>query len=184
MRNRAFGNGVFAGTEVGLYKLDAESGRWNLEFGPNRVQITGITEFDQEIYVGTNQGVFKQNKKDEIWEHVLQGVGLYNISSDQTAVYALTYNELLSSIDGGKTWINIQEGLPKDLYTFQVIPKGNVTFAGQWDGVYKIQGDNRWIQTSTGIPEEFSVIQLVEFRGMLVAGCRLRRLRKGVTIEK
>jgi hypothetical protein len=43
----------------------------------------------------------------------------------------MTYNELFSSADKGESWQSIQKGLPKELYTFNVIKNYNAVFAGQ-----------------------------------------------------
>ena len=104
----------------------------------------------------------------------MPGHSLHNMAADDHAVYALAYNELFVSADKGQSWQSLQAGLPEKLYTFQRRPKGNRLFAGQWDGVYKNDGNGPWIKSSRGLPEKFSATELIRSGNMLVTASSSR----------
>ncbi len=167
-RITVIGGKVFIGTNGGLYSLNAMDNKWELEFGHHALQVNGITTFDDDVYIGTNEGVYKSNKQNKDWKQSMQDVSLHNISSDSKNVYALAYNELFSSADKGETWINIQKGLPKNLYTFQLREKEEHILIGQWDGVYKREGTSNWILVNKGLPKKFPATDLIIFNDILV----------------
>ncbi len=112
----------------------------------------------------------------------MRNQSLHNISSDDKAIYAMVYSELMVSIDKGETWQSIQNGLPSKLYTFQVIRKDNTILAGQWDGVYrKDNGNDEWKISSKGLPGKSAIIRMKIYKGFLVAGCSERKLNPGLT---
>lgn len=169
---------MFVATNGGLYSLNEQENKWDFEFGHRLLQVNGITGVDGEIYIGTNQGVYKSNKQYKNWKQIMTNISLHNISADDQHVYALAYNELFSSADKGETWRSVQQGLPKGLYTFQLKQKGDKVFIGQWDGVYKKEGNNKWTHISKGIPQEFAVTELVIYKKILIAGSSVRFLNK------
>jgi photosystem II stability/assembly factor-like uncharacterized protein len=182
---------LYAGTNSGLYILNELDSTWALAFDKSSLQVNGITGFDGDIYIGTNQGAFKAGKGQNIWKQIMPGRSLHNISSDERSVYALTYNELFASMDKGATWKSIQKGLPEGLYSFQLLQKDNVVLVGQWDGVYKRDRSEAWLPInkewtllSNGLPEKFSVTEMKIYKNMIVIGCSERKLRKGVRIIK
>lgn len=179
------GGKLYVGTNNGLYSYDDASNKWELEYGQSSMQVNGIAESNGIIYIATNQGAFKFEKASEMWEKVYNDWSLHNISSVGKTVYTMSYNELFSSNDNGETWQNIQKGLPKDLYTFNVIGNANTVFAGQWDGIYKKTiPDKDWKPSSKGLPTKFAVTNLIAYNGILVITASEGKLRAGVTIEK
>jgi hypothetical protein len=92
----------------------------------------------------------------------------------------MTYNELLLSSNDGIHWQSMQDGLPKNLYTFNILKQNDIVFAGQWDGVYrKTNNDNKWKQSSNGLPANFAVTNLKSFHGFLVITTSERKLKTG-----
>ena len=176
---------LYAGTDAGLYAYNELQHTWEPEYGNSTLQVNGITAFEGSIYIGTNEGVFATSKAAKEWKQVLANRSLHNISSDNATIYAMTYNELLSSTDKGKSWQSIQKGLPAQLYTFNVIENGNSVFAGQWDGVYrKDNAIESWRTYSRGLPEKFAVTNMTLYKGILVVSGSERKLRKGMTTDK
>ncbi|MGQ8335405.1 WD40/YVTN/BNR-like repeat-containing protein [Sunxiuqinia sp. A32] len=178
-------NSLYAGTNAGLYSYNENDKTWNLEYGNNALQVNGITAFDESIYIGTNQGVFTSPKDRNEWTQTLDNCSVHNISSGDQAIYAMIYNELLSSTDKGQNWQHIQKGLPSELYTFNVIENDHFVFAGQWDGVYRkdITADN-WKSFSKGLPDKFAIANMKSYHGIIVVSTSKRELRKGMTTEK
>lgn len=178
-------NKLYAGTNGGLYSLNEIEKKWELEYGNSTMQVNGMTEFDGTIYIGTNQGVFTTPADRKEWNQVLANQSLHNISSDENTIYAMTYNELLSSTDNGLTWKNIQNGLPAKLYTFNVIKNGNSVFAGQWDGVYRKDSPNgNWKLFSNGLPEKLAINNMKLYKGIIVISGSERRLKRGMNTNK
>lgn len=176
---------LFAGTDSGLYSYDEPNNKWALEYGSNTMQVNGLTAFGENIYLATNQGLFTGSKASKDWKQVLANCSLHNISSDDKTIYAMVYNELLSSVDQGKTWQNSQKGLPAELYTFNVVKIGTSVFAGQWDGVYrKNNPDKIWKSYSNGLPARYAITNMKSFRGILVVSGSERKLKQGMTTDK
>ncbi|MCK9206397.1 MAG: hypothetical protein M0P66_04720 [Salinivirgaceae bacterium] len=178
-------NILYVGTNDGIYSFNEAVNKWELEYGNSTLQVNGITELDGNILIGTNQGAFMLDKELKKWEQVFSNVVLHNISAFDNAVYAMTYNVLFSSTDKGVSWQSMQKGLPKELYTFNVIKNNKVTFAGQWDGVYRKDNlSGEWISSSNGLPKKFAVTNFKVYNGILVISCSERKLRTGMTTEK
>jgi photosystem II stability/assembly factor-like uncharacterized protein len=178
-------NKLYAGTNDGLYSYDDSLSKWKLEFEQSSLQVNGITELDGNIYIGTNQGAFKLDKESRKWKQVFSKGALHSISAFDNTIYAMTYNELFSSTDEGQSWQSIQKGLPKELYTFNVIKNNNSVFAAQWDGIYRKDIANEdWKFTSNGLPSKFSATNFTTHKGILIISCAERKLKTGLTTEK
>ena len=178
-------NKLYAGTNGGLYSYDDSNDKWKLEYGHSSLQVNGIAELDGNIYIGTNQGAYKFDKELRKWKQVFSTVSLHNISAFDNTIYAMTYNELFSSIDMGESWVNLQKGLPKDLYTFNILKNDDSIFAGQWDGIYRKDRSNEdWKPSSKGLPDKFSATNFKTYKSVLIISCAERKLGKGLTTEK
>lgn len=122
---------------------------------------------------------------DKSWINSSPQFNMHNISSDKNQLYAMTYNELLLSSTDGKNWQSIQSGLPKDLYTFNVVNHNNLILAGQWDGIYKKTNNNAmWELSSNGLPPKFAVTNLKAYNNILIISTSERKLKEGMTIKK
>jgi hypothetical protein len=83
------------------------------------------------------------------------------------------------------TWKHIQNGLPAELYTFNVIKNGISVFAGQWDGVYRKDKANEiWKPYSNGLPEKLAINNMKLYNGIIVVSGTERRLKRGMTTDK
>ena len=167
---------LYVCTNDGFYALDNKQSSWKYEYGENLLQVNGATYFNGGYFIGTNKGVY-QKLKDNHWINILPDHSVHNISSDEDELYAMTYNELLLASKDGANWRSIQNGLPENLYTFNVLTQNNTVFAGQWDGVYrKSKSDDSWSLTNSGIPEKFAATNLKSINGMLVISTAERKL--------
>ena len=174
-------NALYVCTNDGFYALNEKLNTWQLEYGHNALQVNGATYFKGSFYIGTNQGVYKKQKDDK-WINVLPNHSTHNISSDDDELFAMTYNEYLLSSDDGINWHSIQEGLPANLYTFNVLAQNNMRFAGQWDGIYsKTKFNNAWELSNKGLPEKFAATNLKSFNGILVITTSERKLKAGIS---
>jgi photosystem II stability/assembly factor-like uncharacterized protein len=178
-------NVLYAATNSGLYSFNELLNLWELEYGNCSLQVNGITDLGGTIYIATSQGAFASpiGKKD--WKSIFSEGSLHNISSDGNTLYAMVYNELFSSANKGLTWQNIQNGLPAELYTFNVIKTNNVLLAGQWDGVYKKEKHSEhWELSSNGLPEKLAISNMLVYDEIIVVSGNERKLRKGMTTDK
>jgi hypothetical protein len=179
-----FENKLYVCTNDGFYSLNKTSNSWNLEFGQSSLQTNGAAIFKGQFYLATNKGIFTQ-LPDKSWINSSPNLSMHNISADNDQLNAMTYNELLLSSIDGQTWQKQQNGLPKNLYTFNVISHDKKVFAGQWDGVYKKNSLNKlWEKSSSGLPSNFAVTNLKAFENILIISTSERKLKEGMTIEK
>lgn len=179
-----FENTLYVCTNDGFYSLNENLKTWQLEYGDQSLQVNGAAHFKESIYIGTNKGIYKK-QKDNRWIPVSPDLRVHNISSDEEELYAMTYNEYLLSSKDGVNWQSIQDGLPENLYTFNVLNQNNIIFAGQWDGIYsKTRFSSTWRLSNKGIPEKFAVTNLKSFNGVLVISTSERKLKSGMTTGK
>lgn len=179
-----FSNVLYACTNDGFYSFNKISRSWTLEYGQNSLQTNGATIFKGNFYLATNKGIFTQ-QADKSWINSSPQFSMHNISSDKNQIYAMTYNELLLSSTDGKTWQSQQSGLPKELYTFNVLNHNNLILAGQWEGIYRKTNVNTiWELSSKGLPAKFAVTNLKTFNDILVISTSERKLKEGLTTEK
>lgn len=171
---------LFVATNGGLFSFNQSRQSWELEYGNKSMQVNGITVCKGYINIGTNQGIFSSPIGKPVWKNVLPNYSLHNISSDDKYIYAMTYNELLISADAGTTWQSSQNGLPKELYTFNIMKNGDFVFAGQWDGVYRREdAEEKWQPYGQGLPPDLSITKMNLINGILVVGSHKRGLRNG-----
>jgi ligand-binding sensor domain-containing protein len=148
------------------------------------LQTNGATDFKDHIYIATNKGVFKQ-LSNKSWVNSSPQLSMHNISADKDQLYAMTYNELLLSSLDGETWQSQQEGLGKELYTFNVINHDNTILAGQWDGIYRKNKITKlWELASNGLPPNFAVTNLKVFDKILVISTSERKLKQEMDTQK
>jgi photosystem II stability/assembly factor-like uncharacterized protein len=179
-----FNQVLYVCTNDGFYALNDLSDHWLMAFGQPSLQTNGATLYQGNFYLATNKGVFSQ-QKDKSWIHSSPQYSLHNISSDENQLYAMTYDELLLSSTDGKSWQNLQSGLPKALYTFNILNHHDVVLAGQWDGIYRKTDSNPiWELSSNGLPTNFAVTNLQAFNQIVVISTAERKLKAGMSVEK
>lgn len=170
-------NKLYVCTNDGFYVWSDVLHKWTLEYGYPSLQVNGASVFKGTFYLATSKGVYTK-KADNSWVNLLPNRSVHNISSDQTQLFGMTYDDLLLSSLDGITWINAQDGLPKDLYTFNVLNHQDILFAGQWDGVYtKNKSAASWKRASNGLPTNFAATNLLSFNGVLVISTAERKLK-------
>ncbi|MBK6962493.1 MAG: hypothetical protein IPH20_00820 [Bacteroidales bacterium] len=179
-----FNHKLYLCTNDGFYALNNDKSEWQLLFGQNSLQVNGATLFGGKFYLATNKGIYTQ-QNDNTWLNSAPQFSMHNISSDKDQIYSMTYNELLLSSKDGKSWQSQQNGLPRSLYTFNVLNHNNILFAGHWDGIYR-KGPNSpvWKLSGKGLPANFAVTNLKTFKNILVISTSERKLKDGVSTEK
>jgi photosystem II stability/assembly factor-like uncharacterized protein len=133
---------LFLGSGNGLYKSSDKGKNWK------QVQREGwvmdIVESDG-VLIGTGQkGIMRSTDKGENWEWIISegGVGIaveritggfaaivYNSSKESRIIY--------TSLDNGKTWKSISEGLQPSLSISSIKQVGNFLLCGHPDGIFR-----------------------------------------------
>ena len=179
-----FNDQLYVCTNDGFYAFNKDKWAWQRVYRENSLQVNGATLFNGHLYLATNRGIY-MHQKDTTWLNSSPQFSMHNISSDKDQIYAMTYNELLLSSKDGKNWQNQQNGLPKSLYTFNIINHKNIVFAGQWDGIYrKNEGKSTWELSSNGLPTNFAVTNLKAFNNILVISTSERKLKEGLSTKR
>ena len=146
---------VYAATPASIYRLTAEATAWtpiNLE-SPVRGFGMPITEHGETLYIVYPNQVLTSIDNGETWNALSSrpkghAVGLIimdesqeNSSQSLISMYlALRDNGIFHSIDGGKQWTPLNNGLSgKRIYAVAAI--GNTVFAGTNEGLYCLNSD-------------------------------------------
>lgn len=184
-RFAAGGGKLYVATNAGLYSRTASATQWTLEYGSDLLQVNGLVIFKNQVYLATNQGGFRSPVDNKNWKQIFSGGSLHNISADDRTVYAMQYNTLYASQDEGDTWQNNQLGLPRQLYTFNVLKSRGELLAAQWYGVYR-KDDlfDVWKFSGKGLPSAAAVTNLIVIDGIVVAGIGRRGLKAGLSTQK
>lgn len=158
---------LYAGTNAGLYSYREKEADWVLEYGNEGLQVNGIAADKGVISIATNRGAFMGNGGK--WQVVMSGHAMHNISVVGNRIYAMTYNELFVSGDGGMSWQSIQKGMPTNLYTFNVAESDGKVLAGQWDGIYRWDEMMKtWDAFGNGLPSKFAITNMKVSNEMIV----------------
>ena len=146
------GGTVYATTPTNIYRLTADAAVWtpiNIDT-PVRGFGMSMTEHRGVLYIVYSNQVLTSIDNGETWKALAarpkgHAVGLIitsetqeNNSQDLVSMYlALRDNGIFHSIDGGKQWTPLNEGLSgKRIYAVAVV--GNTVFAGTNEGLYRL----------------------------------------------
>ena len=133
---------VFISYDHGLYKSVDSGQHWK------RVQNEGLVMemVDSEgVLMATGQkGIMRSTDKGEHWQWVISegGVGI-EVECIEGGFAAVSYNNITKSrririsLDKGKTWNAIDEGLPPSLSISSIKQVGNYLLCGHPDGIFR-----------------------------------------------
>jgi photosystem II stability/assembly factor-like uncharacterized protein len=158
---------IFAGTAgYGVYFYNATKGEW-IHMGWNTGQgdweawgraIYQYTAFlfdpdvDGKIYMGHFPGgFFISEDHGQSWKSSCSGIGndgLFSLTmhpTDHNIIFAGTYNGVIKSINGGKTWELKDKGMPSEQWPFSVViddEDPNIMYAATKNGHNKGKREN------------------------------------------
>jgi photosystem II stability/assembly factor-like uncharacterized protein len=150
---------LFLGSGNGLYK-SADKGRsWKQVH--NEGWVMDIVESDG-VLIGTGEkGIMRSTDKGEHWEWVISegGVGIA-VERIAGGFAAIAYNStkqarrIYTSMDNGKTWKTIDEGLQPSLSISSIKQVGNYLLCGHPDGIYRSADMGKtWHMVQSGVAE-------------------------------
>lgn len=131
---------TFLGCENGLYKSTDRGRSWKQVYneGMNLVEYEGVL-------IGTGRkGIIRSSDKGEHWEWVISegGVGI-DVERIDGGFAAISFNtktetrRIRISLDGGKTWKAIDEGLPSSSSISSIKQIGKYLICGHPDGIFR-----------------------------------------------
>jgi ligand-binding sensor domain-containing protein len=185
---------IYAGTwGGGLYVLKENALEWTEILSPKKyiwsldmswvpfnynlkdVNIYTITTTGGDIYIGTDNAVYKLAKNSTEWEHYIEGlnsdeVNVYDLVTDDKDVYAATATGVYLLREGEKKFELINKGfLNPNVYA--LVSAGKNIFAGTWRDVFQYDKKrDRWIEVDNGLSKNTSIMELLESGGDLYAG--------------
>jgi hypothetical protein len=167
-------NIVYAGTQnEGLFKSDDYADTWKSAGTGLSGAITGLTSDPSKsgrLLAATATAFFLSEDYAETWTNILnRPAWTITIDSSASTVYAATRTQgVFRSLDGGRTWQEINNGLTSPLTMGRnapviIDPKNPQTLhvGSERDGVFKsVDGGDYWFAVNSGL-DDLSVWGLV-----------------------
>ncbi len=134
-----------------IYKSTVNSSIWEKVVGLNAEGpilkngwVKDMVEFEGVLIGKSQQGIIRSTDNGESWESVISegGVGIA-VENIDGGVAAISYNtesktrRVRISLDKGKTWKAIDEGLPPSLSISSIIQMGEYFICGHPDGIFR-----------------------------------------------
>jgi photosystem II stability/assembly factor-like uncharacterized protein len=149
---------VFLGSDNGLYKSTDRGGSWK------QVQEDGAMDMveSEGVLIGTGQkGIMRSTDNGEHWEWVIReggvGIAVERIKGGFAAISSNTKTQsrrIHISLDSGKTWKAIDEGLRPSLSISTIKQMGKYLICGHPDGIFRSSDMGRtWTSVHSGVAE-------------------------------
>ena len=169
------GGTVYATTPTNIYRLTIDAAAWTPIDVDTPIRGFGMpmTEHRGVLYIVYPNQVLTSIDKGETWNilaprpkghavgFVITGETQENNSQDLVSMYlALRDNGIFHSIDGGKQWTPLNEGLSgKRIYAVAAV--GNTMFAGTNEGLYRLNSDV-WEQLPVDVSNAVHALAVME----------------------
>lgn len=110
------GSAVIVATEDGFYLSEDSGHNWHKYY---QKKVNYVTWFSQDnIYMGTDEGVFVSHDSAVTWQPVSVGLGILSVkyieTCAQVTVYACTSDRIFKSEDSAVSWKEVYSFLKKD----------------------------------------------------------------------
>ena len=135
---------LYAGAGADLYRLADKEGVWSLVGSNSPFKGSWqITEHDETLYVVSDTELFASENRGETWDSLgTRPEGkLIGIVITDDAFYLGLVDDVLHSVDGGKSWASLNDGDLKDRKTRTLTAVENTLFVGTDAGLYRRNSD-------------------------------------------
>lgn len=163
---------VFVGCDYGLFKSDDKGKNWKQVLGEGYVVVTDLVDSEGVLIGPGRKGVLRSTDRGEHWEWIVSDGGLAKVVERiEGGFAAISYapstesSRLRISLDNGKNWKVIDEGLPRALFILSIKQMGKYLICGHPDGIF----------LSSDMGETWRVVQPVLMRkclGFMLLGIR------------
>lgn len=133
---------VFLGFDHGLYKSTDKGKNWKQV--QNKGWVMNIVESEGVLLATGRKGIMRSTDNGENWEWVISeggvGIAVERIEGGFAAITANTESmsrRVRISLDKGKTWQAIDEGLRPSLFISSIKQMGNNLIIGHPDGIFR-----------------------------------------------
>ena len=144
--------GYFLFIAIGL--LNVANAQWKQMGGTVNGTIKAISVSGNNIFAGTDKGVFLMNDTGTTWSAVNKGLTNSNISSitiSGSNIFVGTTQGVFLSTNNGASWSSVKKGLT-DTIVFSLAASGNSIFAGTFGDVFLSTNNGAsWSATKTGV---------------------------------
>ena len=154
---------VFLGSDNGLYKSADGGQTWKQV--QNQGWVMDIVE-SEGVLIGTGQnGIMRSTDNGEHWEWVISeggvGIAVERIDGGFAAISANTRTQsrrIHMSLDSGKTWKAIDEGLKPSLSISSIKQMGEYLICGHPDGIFRSSDMGKtWNIVHSGVDNAFKI---------------------------
>jgi photosystem II stability/assembly factor-like uncharacterized protein len=135
---------VFVGCDYGLYKSTDKGRSWRNVLDAGYVVVTDLVESEGVLIGAGRRGILRSKDNGEHWEWVVSEGGLGKVVERIDGGFAaISYapstesSRIRISLDSGKTWKAIDEGLPPALFILSIKQMGEYLICGHPDGIFR-----------------------------------------------
>jgi photosystem II stability/assembly factor-like uncharacterized protein len=139
----------------------------------NFLTISALTVNGNNIFVGTDYGVFHSSDSGMSWKMVFPlSNGIVSISQSSNSIFAGWYGGLFRSQNNGITWNAESLGLPEEVYVYSIASyKSNMLYAGTDLGMYLSTDTGvSWSIVNTGFPVYYDIYAIAVNSRNIYAG--------------
>jgi len=150
---------VFLGFDHGLYRSTDNGKNWKQV--QNEGWVMNIVESEGVLIATGQKGIMRSTDNGEHWQWVISegGVGIA-VERIEGGFAAISYNtttksrRILISLDSGKTWQSIDEGLRPSLLISSIKQMGKYLIIGHPDGIFRTSDRGKtWKSVHSGVDE-------------------------------
>ena len=132
---------MLVGSEFGIRRGDVTMSSWNSSVTglPGR-PILSFTEQDDDIYVGTEVGIYRSQDNGAEWKKVtgFEARPVTALTADSRDIYAGTSQGVYRSSDRGVSWTLGADGLSSGgAQVNALVMQGSTVYAGTSDGIFR-----------------------------------------------
>lgn len=151
---------VFLGCDSGLYKSADRGESW--EQVHDEGGVMHMVESEGLLLATGQKGIMRSTDHGEHWEWVIReggvGIAIERIEGGFAAISCNTKTmsrRIRVSLDNGKTWKAIDEGLQPSLFISSIKPMGEYLICGHPDGIFRSSDMGRtWNMVHSGVDQK------------------------------